>query len=235
MWRIGAVVAGWATPALLETYETERIPVAQNNAHQSLTNAIKLGELAAALGTDAEPTSERLQASLADPAKADEIAAAVELQREHFDLFGLQLGYVYGQGALVSEEPPAEPGSPSEYQPTARPGARLPHAWLDGVGGRSTLDFVPVDRPVLFSFGDHEAWGNALGPADTDVVPVRIGVDTPQLDPWRDLCGLEETGALLIRPDHHVAWRAHSIDESADLARAIDAVTGTTNPKDREL
>ena len=128
MWRIGAIVAGWATPALLETYETERIPVAQNNAHQSLTNAIKLGELPAALGTDAEPTRARLHASLSDPAKADAIAAAVELQREHFDLLGLQLGYVYGEGALVSEEPPAESGSPSEYQPTARPGARLPHA-----------------------------------------------------------------------------------------------------------
>ncbi len=219
-----------AKPALLESYGRERIPVAQNNAHQSLTNAIKLVELAAALGTDAEPTSERLRASLADPSKADAIAAAVELQREHFDLFGLQLGYVYSEGALVPDGQSAEPGSPSEYEPTACPGARMPHAWLGESGGQSTLDLVPIDRPVLFSFGHHDAWARALD--DADVVAVRIGVDTPELDAWRNVCEVEETGALLVRPDHHVAWRARSLDESSGLARAIAVVTGTTNPKD---
>ena len=234
MWRIGAIVAGWGSRSLLDSYEIERIPVAQNNAHQSLTNAFKLVELPAALGTDAEPTSAHLRAALVDPARADAIAAAVELQREHFDLFGLQLGYVYGEGALVPEGPPGEPGSASEYEPTARPGARLPHAWLGAVGGRSTLDLVPIDRPVLFSFGDHEAWGSTLGPAGANVASVRIGADTPKLDAWRDLCELDQTGALLVRPDHHVAWRARSIDGSADLARALEAVTGTTNPKELE-
>ena len=91
-WRIAAVSAGRASAELLDSYGTERLPVAQNNAHQSLTNAIKMVHLPAALGTDVEPTSERLHASLADPSKAAEIAAAVEMQREHFDLFGLQLG-----------------------------------------------------------------------------------------------------------------------------------------------
>lgn len=224
MWRIAAIVAGRAAVALLDSYEMERIPVARNNAHQSLTNAIKMVELAAALGTDAEPTSERLQTSLNDPAKTDQIAAAVELQREHFDLFGLQLGYVYGEGALVPEGPPAERASPSDYEPTARPGARMPHAWLDETGGRSTLDLVPIDRPVLFSFGDHDSWGNALGAAD--VAAVRVGVDTPALDAWRVVCDVGESGALLVRPDHHVAWRAHTSAQLPDLARALDVLAG---------
>ena len=233
MWRIGAIVAGRAEPTLLESYSTERIPVAQNNAHQSLTNAIKLVELPAALGTDADPTSERLHASLADPAKADAIAAAVELQREHFDLFGLQLGYVYEAGALIAEEPAPEPGSPSEYEPTARPGARLPHAWLAQIGGRSTLDLVPLDRPVLVSFGDHDAWANALVvAADTDVATVRVGVDTPELAAWRELCEVGPTGALLVRPDQHVAWRARTIDKCSGLAQALEVITGITISKD---
>ena len=97
-----------------------------NNAHQSLTNALKMVHLSAALGTDVEPTTEQLHASLTDPSKADVIAAAVEMQREHFDLIGLQLGYVYGDGALVAEESPPEPESPSTYVPTARPGPRRP-------------------------------------------------------------------------------------------------------------
>lgn len=224
MWRLAAIVAGRASDVLLESYEVERIPVAQNNAHQSLTNAIKMAELSAALGTDAEPTTERLHTSLNDPAKADEIAAAVELQRKHFDLFGLQLGYVYGEGALVPEGPPAEPGSPSDYEPTARPGARMPHAWLDQIGGQSTLDLVPIDRPVLFSFGDHETWGNALG--TDDVATVRVAVDTPALDSWRMVCDVGGSGALLVRPDHHVAWRADTSAQAPDLARALDVVAG---------
>ena len=224
MWRIGAIIAGRASEALLDSYEIERIPVAENNANQSLTNAIKLVELPLALGIDAEPTSERLHASLADPSKADQIAAAVELQREHFDLFGLQLGYIYGEGALVAEEPLSEPGSPSNYEPTARPGARMPHAWLDETGGHSTLDLVPIDRPVLFSFGDHDAWANALGTAD--VATVRVGVDTPALEAWRTVCDVADSGALLVRPDHHVAWRAHASTQLPGLAEALAVVAG---------
>ncbi len=224
MWRIAAINAGRASETLLGSYERERIPVAQNNAHQSLMNAVKLAELPAALGIDAEPTSERMHASLADPAKADQIAAAVELQREHFDLFGLQLGYIYREGALLPEEPPAEPSSAGEYEPTARPGARMPHAWLEETGGRSTLDLVPLDRPVLFSFGDHDAWAEPLGTAD--VARVRVGVDTPALESWRRVCDVEETGALLVRPDQHVAWRARDADQAPELARALEVIAG---------
>ena len=224
MWRIAAVFQGRASPDLLGSYGMERLPVARNNAHQSLTNAIRMINLPAALGTDVEPTTERLHASLADPLKAGEIAAAVEMQREHFDLFGLQLGYVYGEGALVPDGPAPEPGSPSDYQPTAQPGARLPHAWLGDVGGRSTLDLVPIDRPVLFSLGEHDRWADAAGVED--VVIVRVGVDTPVLDSWREMCEIEDGGALLVRPDHHVAWRARTVKQSAELPLALAVVAG---------
>ena len=225
MWRIATVIAGKASDVLLDSYERERIPVAQNNAQQSLTNAIKLVELPVALGIDVEPTSERLHASLADPSKAEAIAAAVELQREHFDLFGLQLGYIYREGALLAEDLlPVDTASSSDYQPTARPGARMPHEWLEEIGGRSTLDFVTLDRPVLFSFGAHEVWRNALGVAD--VATVRVGVDTPVLDSWRTLCAVDEDGALLVRPDHHVAWRGQSSTQLPELKRALAVLAG---------
>ncbi len=226
LWRVAAVCSGRGSAALLDSYDVERLPVAQNDAHQSLTNALKMVELGAALGIDVEPTSERLHASLADPSKAAAITAAVELQREHFDLLGLQLGYVYGDGALVPDEPLAEPGSPSDYRPTARPGARVPHAWVDGTGGRSTLDLVPLHRPVLFSFGDHDSWTTALG--DAPVATVRVGIDTPALDAWREVCEIDSTGALLVRPDQHVAWRAQSNAQVPELARALDVVAGRT-------
>ena len=102
----------------------------------------------------------------------------------------------------------------------------MPHAWVDRTGGLSTLDLVPIDRPVLFSFGAHEAWAQALGEADIPVATVRVGVDTPNLDTWRELCELEETGALLVRPDQHVAWRARRSEESPGLAHALQIVLG---------
>lgn len=228
LWRVAAIVTGRASDALLGTYEAERIPVAQHNAQQSLTNAIKLVELPAALGIDADPTTERLHASLADPSKADQIAAAIEKQREHFDLFGLQLGYVYAEGALVPDGTPAEPGSPSDFEPTARPGARLPHAWLAEVGGASTLDLVPIARPALFSFGEHQRWAAEAG--DAEIAVIRVGVDTPTLDAWRRLCDVGVDGALLVRPDQHVAWRARGVEQVLGLGRALDVLAGRTEP-----
>ena len=221
LWRVAAVREGWAAPALLDTYGAERLPVARVNADQSLTNALKMVHLAEALGTDVEPTSERLHASLADPAKAEEIDAAVQLQAGHFDLFGLQLGYVYADGALVPEGDP-EPIDPHDYTPTGRAGARLPHAWLDEVGGASTLDLVDRSHPTLFTVGDHEAWASAIEEWPY-VEHLRVGVDTSPLDRWREVCGVEPTGALLVRPDQHVAWRGSERDE---LTAAMTAVSG---------
>ena len=100
----------------------------------------------------------------------------------------------------------------------------MPHDWLDETGGRSTLDLVTLDRPVLFSFGEHVAWRNALGAAD--VAMVRVGVDTPALESWRTLCAVDEDGALLVRPDHHVAWRAQSSTQLHEVEHALDVLAG---------
>ena len=131
-----------------------------------------------------------------------------------------------GEGAIVPDGAPTEPGSPSDYVPTARPGARLPHAWLDGPGGRSTLDLVPIDRSVVFTFGHHDRWAGALGDAraEDEVVVVRVGVDTSALDAWGQLCGVDDGGALLVRPDQHVRWRARTGSDSGGLGRALHTI-----------
>jgi 2-polyprenyl-6-methoxyphenol hydroxylase-like FAD-dependent oxidoreductase len=223
MWRLGAITSGRASTSLLDSYATERLPVARSNANQSLTNAIKMVHLPKALGTDVDPTTGRLHASLADPSKAEEIAAAVEMQREHFDLFGLQLGYVYEEGALVAEEPPAAPVSPSVYEPMARPVPGCPTpGWARPVATRPSISYPSIGR--LFSFGHHDAWVDALGAAE--VSTVRIGVDTPPLERWRTRCEIGDTGALLVRPDHHVACRARDVTQLPGLGHALDVVAG---------
>ena len=233
-WKLCAVEDGWAPPSLLETYAAERLPVARENTKQSLRNALKMVLLPQALGTDAEPTSARMAASLADPERRKAIAAAVEEQAEHFDMLGLQLGYIYESGALLPEGSPPPLASVREYVPTAHPGARLPHAWLDANGSRqSSLDQVGYDGFTLLSFGEHERWAEAIQAATAataaPVAHVRVGTDLrARDDAWRTACGVEETGALLVRPDQHVAWRAASLpgDPGAQLTSALSTILG---------
>ena len=184
-----------------------------------------------ALGTDVEPTSARVAASLADPDRRRAVSAAIEEQAEHFDMLGLQLGYIYEEGALVPEGSAPPLASAREYRPTAHPGARLPHAWLD-VGGsrRSSLDLIAFDSFSLISFGAHEAWAEAIeSVSSVPVAHVRVGVDAQPIDDaWRTTCGVEATGALLVRPDQHVAWRSASLPEQpgARLATAFASIVG---------
>ncbi len=229
-WKLCAVEDGWATPSLLETYAKERLQVARENTRQSLKNAMKMVRIPQALGTEVEPTSARLAESLRDPERRRAVSDAIEAQAEHFDMLGLQLGYLYAEGALVPEGSPPAPGSPREYVPTAHPGARLPHAWID-VGGsrRSTLDLVSFEGFTLIGFGAHERWAEAVeGIASVPVAHVRVGVDVEVDETWRETCGVGATGALLVRPDQHVGWRATSLPEEpgARLAAVLGSILG---------
>jgi 2,4-dichlorophenol 6-monooxygenase len=229
VWKLRAVEEGWAPPSLLDSYEAERRPVAQNNAEQSLRNALKLLEVPRALGTLDEPRSARLEAALADPAARARVKAAIADQAEHFDMLGLQLGFVYQAGALAPEapvegaRPPAAPGNPvREYVPTGVPGARTPHAWVERDGKRcSTLDLLWPQGFTLLTSTDDAGWARAV--ADPGGVPLRrVSIGRDALDPdrrWAALSGIEPGGALLARPDQHVAWRARSLP--ADAPRAL--------------
>ncbi len=209
-WRLGAVADGWAHPSILDTYETERRPVAGVNCEQSTTNAFKLATLIEALGIPSNPTTEGMLARLADPAHEASIAAAVREQQTHFDMLGLQLGYCYADGALARDgDPPAPIDDPGEFEPHADVGARLPHAWLDD--GRSTLDLVDLGTMTLLSVGAHDKWAAAASDSNVPVCHVRIGLDATPTDGWAAVCGLDGDGALLVRPDQHVAWRSDSV------------------------
>jgi hypothetical protein len=203
-WKLAAVVHGRAGDVLLDSYEAERRPVAQFNADTSLANAMKLVEVPMAIGDD-------LGAVLEDPVRMATVRAAIANQATHFDMLGLQLGYRYGEGASGLATGEADEGIRS-YVPTAAVGARLPHAWvrIDGAE-RSTLDLVPVDRAVLIA-------GPACELRDADV---RLGVDVEGAELWwRDVVGLPDRGALLVRPDQHVAARW----DCAPSADGLDAV-----------
>lgn len=223
-WKIAAVEAGWAPPALLDTYERERRPVAQRNADVSLQNAMRLMEVYQALAS-VDPSART--AGTVPPSA--ELTTAIANQAEHFDQLGLQLGFTYESGALVGGGGDPELGEPSsvrEYRPSARPGARLPHAWVTREGRRvSSLDLVAADAFTLIVGRDGARWTDAAATVGSPPLKtVRIGHDV--LDPdgtWTKLLALAPDGAILVRPDQHVAWRSGSAvaDPTAALADAF--------------
>lgn len=226
VWKLGAVLDGWAAPGLLDSYETERLPIAHTNCHQSATNAFKMVVLFEALGLHPGATGADLAATLADPANAEPIEAAVQEQATHFDMLGLQLGYVYADGALARDGAAPEPiTDPRHFDPHAEVGARLPHGWLGD--GRSTLDLVATESMTLLTTGDHDQWAVAVATATAPVHHVRLEPGT--VEPrWSQQCGLGVGAALLVRPDQHVAWRSETSpsDPSAALSGALARILG---------
>ncbi len=226
VWRLAAVESGWAKPKLLDSYGSERSPVARDNADNSLRNASKLFEVAEALGFDKARTREQMLATLGDPAARKRVEVAIANQAEHFDTFGLQLGYRYDAGAIVPDgtPPPEIENVVRQYIPNGRPGSRMPHAWIEREGERrSTLDLLALDAFTLISMTPDETWQAAVSQIST--VPIRLVVlDGGSMEDerrWLEESGIEKGGALLVRPDQHVAWRVASPPE--DASRALRA------------
>jgi hypothetical protein len=227
VWKLCAVDDGWAAPTLLDSYEIERHPIANTNCHQSMTNAFKMVLLAEALGLHPGATSADLAATIADPGNADRIATGVQAQATHFDMLGLQLGYVYADGALARDgEPPEAVTDPSVFEPTAEVGSRLPHGWLED--GRSTLDLVHSDGMTLLTLGAHDRWADAVAATPVPVHHLRLGVDVEVGEAWQARCRLHDGGALLVRPDQHIAWRCDGLsnDPTDALAAALGLILG---------
>ena len=203
-WKIAAVLRGEAGDALLDTYEAERRPVGQAVTESSLLNALSMGR-----------TSKQV--------------AAVLPRKEFLNEIGLVFGARYTSAAVVADGP-AEPaqGQTGHYVPSAAPGCRAPHVWLNKSGQRlSTLDF-PGRRFVMFCAVEGSAWKDAAAAMSApEIAGVIIGGDIQDEDGrFLEVYGLEKDGAVLVRPDGHVGWRSRSgvSNPSVALASAIDAI-----------
>jgi 2,4-dichlorophenol 6-monooxygenase len=235
VWKLRAMRDGWAPVTLLDTYAIERRPVAQHNADQSVANAMKMLAMFEALGISEDPvvSKQRMADTLRLAAGRARVREAVAAQQEHFDMFGLQLGFAYEAGAIVPDGTalPAVVNPVRDFAPTGRPGSRVPHAWVEHRGARvSTLDLLPYDRFTVMTGPSGAAWAEAA--AHLGDVPIQcLMASRDYLDPgdrWTTLAEIGRDGALLVRPDQHVAWRTRSVpaNPAATLDSAVRAILG---------
>ena len=137
------------------------------------------------------------------------------------------LGVVYSSGAVVAGESDERP---TVIEPTspACVGSRAPHVWLEVEGVRvSTLDLFG-DRLVLLVGASGDAWRDAARVVARDLA-VALGavvIDGPDVrdasDRWLEAYGIDADGAVLVRPDGHIAWR--SLGAAADAVATLEQV-----------
>lgn len=247
-WKLAAVLKGQATPKLLDSYSVERAPVARQIVTRANQSIAEFGPIFEALGMDGGVDHDRIERSMAarcDATEAGEkqraaLRKAIDFKVYEFDCHGVEMNQRYASGAVVAEGQTAPaPNADMElyYQPTTFPGARLPHAWVyDRKGGRhSTLDLCGKGQFTLITGIGGGAWraaaeaaGKALG------LPLRIVTIGPRADfedhlgDWDKVREIGDGGAVLVRPDQHVAWRSlgPSGEAEAMLTRALRAILG---------
>jgi tetracenomycin A2 monooxygenase-dioxygenase len=180
---------------LLDTYDEERRPVADRTMAQALA---------------------RLQAWFKDPSRR--LPPPEPIVDDNAVIFG----YRYPAGAFAAEAGPADlledPRAPS-----GRSGSRAPHLVVERAGQQvSTIDLF-AGKWVLACGPNGGVWSDVVRrneSADT------IGVECHAIGPagelrdvgnrWSAVYGVDQDGAVLIRPDGFVAWRRRDARAGAE-------------------
>jgi putative polyketide hydroxylase len=145
------------------------------------------------------------------------------------DLLADDIGVAYRSQVVASEG--AEP-----HRTGVRPGLRAPHAWIEQDGRQRSMLDVYDGRLTVVTGAEGHVWRrgvDALAAPGRPVGMLTLGRDVP--DPGGKVAasyGVGSTGAVLVRPDGHVAWGRPegSFDASRLLHAAGEAALGVRRP-----
>lgn len=205
-WKLAARLHGWAGEALLASYHDERQPVAHiskatSERHLGIRAAIyQLYQQAGDLGGDSpEAVARRLH-------MGRQIA---ELGNGENEAWGTEHGYRYEKSPVIPDEPGyAPPFDKMHATPSTWPGSRLPHVFLED--GTAVYDRLGKWLTLIVldgsDTGEIEAASKTLG----------VPLDILRLND-RTARKIYEKNLILVRPDHHVAWRGDGLPKPTDL------------------
>jgi 2-polyprenyl-6-methoxyphenol hydroxylase-like FAD-dependent oxidoreductase len=197
-WKLAFVLKGHAPERLLDTYATERKPVAEFTVEQAFARYV----------------------SRTAPWLSSTVTTAPVVHDFH-----IELGYLYDTPLSATAGPPTGGASHADPRETRGiPGSRAPHVWLTKSGERkSTLDLV--EKYVLFAGPEGTDWARAAKAVASDRpdVPLDVycvGRDLGDPDGrFSAAYGISSKGASLVRPDGFVAWR--SPGEASDPTQVL--------------
>lgn len=211
-WKLAAVLSGWGGPGLLDSYGLERSMVISWIQDECIAN------------TNRNPESFTIDGISDDTARGAELRAQVgafikAAKMQEFVSFGAQLGaHYHGSPIIVADgtEPPAL--SQGEYFPSASPGCRAPHVWLED--DTSLYDHFGDGYTLLITRSE-----SCMDATAFQTAAAQRGIPLEILAPHHEgLRDLYDADFALIRPDQHVAWRADTVP--ADPGKILDVIRG---------
>lgn len=257
-WKVNLVVKGIAAPSLLDTFSAERQPVGQEVvkvANDSLRKHIAIWQLLGLQppGTTIEEKAAGIKALKENSEKGKEtrkkFRALVDDVYHETAALGVEMGQKYF-GSAIYDADEAESWRPPGrevidpilyYEPCAYPGRRLPHLWLGTeVPSKmvSTHDLAGKGDFCLFIGVAGQKWRKAAASVSKELgLPIKVvGVGAQQewVDVyfnWEEKMGIDEDGALLVRPDLFCGWRSERRFESeaectVKLRRVVSSILG---------
>ncbi|MER6992252.1 FAD-dependent monooxygenase [Saccharopolyspora hirsuta] len=232
-WKLAMVLEGHADPALLDTYSAERAPVGKQIVDRANLSRDQFGPIFEALGVAGGANDEGIERGLAacwaDDAEGGKrrraLHEAIQLKNYEFNAHGVELNQRYRSAAVLDDGSPEEvweQDADLHHQPTTRPGAKLPHAWLvDAEGHRiSTLDLVGGGEFSVVTGLSGQVWQQAAAGCGVPVRTVVIGAEGARdaYGDWHRLSEVDEDGCLLVRPDGYIAWRRATSPDTPEAA-----------------
>ena len=245
-WKLAMVIRGQAGAGLLESYTEERAPIAKQIVTRANQSIEEFGPIFGALGLldsiDPVKMQENMDRRCEDTPGAEKQRAAlreaIAFKVYEFDAHGVEMNHRYASSAVATDGKP-EPAFTKDrelhFEQTTWPGARLPHAWVfdNGNGKASTLDLCGHGRFTVLTGIGGERWVEAAGRISAELgLPIATHVIGPR-QAWQDHYGdwarareVGDAGVILVRPDHHVAWRSDGMvaDPDAELRRVLTTI-----------
>ena len=194
-WKLAFVLKRRADPSLLASYDRERRHVAERTLAQALA---------------------RLAAWFKD------LAHRLPPVEPIVDDLAVVFGQLYPNGAVISEGNIAVNEFEDPRHPSGRPGSRAPHIVIDR-DDRSVAVHDLFDREfVLLTARDGTAWSDAAmslrEKRSLPLTAIRVASD----DFTSKYC-VDRKGAVLVRPDGVIAWRAREAETEPfdELVRVV--------------